>query len=365
MLSDARPWAMALALLIATVTFVAVAPVSAETLEVFAGQDKLVRVNVETVFNDGELVRPNPPSPDRTYRFAWDFDNRRDLDLDSVYDNDNESGYMLTSHRFTSPGEYLCTLTVTNDLGDTAKDTCVVTAVVDELPAAHIKSVSPNQTTEGGDVVFVGEGTDPDGTIEGYSWRSDRDGVLSGNATFNTTSLSVGVHTITFKVLDDKGYWSEPVTATIEVLTRPNEPPTLVVLTNITRADTGTEVEFRVRYTDAEGDAPVFHRVNYGRIVPLHQRVVLEVDGHDLDYTDGKDYLFKTELKVPGNYTFYFEFKDAKNLTVKSEERYIDVREVDDSTPGWGPFTMVSALLLAVGIRSGAFSRRCDRYHDI
>jgi len=358
MLSDALPWAMALALLIATVTFVAVAPVSAETLEVFAGQDKRLPGNIEVVFNDASLVRPSPPDPLRTYTYAWDFDASIDLDGDGIGTNDNETTLLLTAHTFPSPGMYTATLWVYDSAGNVANDTCMVTIIEDVLPTARIVSISPNQTTKGDNVAFDGSGTDPDGSVVGYSWWSDKDGFLSDNATFDTTSLSAGVHTIEFSVLDDKGFRSEPVTATIEVKVKYDRSPTLVVLTNRTRADTGTVVEFKVRYTDADGDLPTLFVLYYGRNMEFLCETLLEVDDGDQDCTDGKDYHYKTKLKEPGNYSYYFEFKDPGRLRLRTNERSIEVRETEGFIPGWGLYATIGALILAVGIKAGASSRR-------
>ncbi|MBN1856649.1 MAG: hypothetical protein JW846_06840 [Dehalococcoidia bacterium] len=87
-----------------------------------------------------------------------------------------------------------------------------------EPPEAYIASVSPTETTAGETVTFVGEGTDTDGTIAGYRWRSDLDGVLSQLPTFETDSLSVGVHVIDFMVQDNTGAWSDKVQGSVKVL---------------------------------------------------------------------------------------------------------------------------------------------------
>ena len=63
---------------------------------------------------------------------------------------------------------------------------------------------------EGEDIYFVGSGSDPDGTIEGYQWRSSRDGILSSSDEFYSDSLSIGIHTIYFKVKDNASVWSNP-----------------------------------------------------------------------------------------------------------------------------------------------------------
>ena len=60
----------------------------------------------------------------------------------------------------------------------------------------------------GSEVSFSGSGTIKSGSIASYKWRSDKDGDLSENSSFNSSSLSNGAHSIYFKVKDSLGRWS-------------------------------------------------------------------------------------------------------------------------------------------------------------
>jgi N-acetylneuraminic acid mutarotase len=84
-------------------------------------------------------------------------------------------------------------------------------------PIAFIDSVTPNPATRGQTVSFVGHGTDPDGSVVDYKWRSSIDGTIGTSATFSLSTLSEGTHTIYFSVKDDSGTWSEEVTAIVTV----------------------------------------------------------------------------------------------------------------------------------------------------
>ncbi len=96
---------------------------------------------------------------------------------------------------------------------------CLLTPLgLNQPPTAYIDSVSPINTTSGGTVTFTGHGIDPDGTVGAYSWRSSRDGDLSTAASFKTSTLSPGTHTIWFKVQDNSGAWSNEVLATVIVV---------------------------------------------------------------------------------------------------------------------------------------------------
>jgi len=79
---------------------------------------------------------------------------------------------------------------------------------LNQPPIAYMDSISPTKASFGEMVTFEGHGTDPNGTVVAYRWRSSLDGDLSTRASFQTSSLSPGVHTIYFKVQDNNGAWS-------------------------------------------------------------------------------------------------------------------------------------------------------------
>jgi len=87
-----------------------------------------------------------------------------------------------------------------------------------ELPTAYIDSVSPARISPGETVAFTGHGIDSDGSVAAYSWRSSLDGEVSTSASFETSSLSEGSHTIWFRVQDDRGDWSNEVPCHVTVL---------------------------------------------------------------------------------------------------------------------------------------------------
>ena len=84
-------------------------------------------------------------------------------------------------------------------------------------PTAYIDSISPTEASLGEMVTFNGHGTDPDGTVVAYRWRSSLDGELGTLASFDTSSLSAGNHTVYLKVQDNNGDWSEEVRSAVTV----------------------------------------------------------------------------------------------------------------------------------------------------
>jgi hypothetical protein len=96
--------------------------------------------------------------------------------------------------------------------------------VVDVPPVAYIDSIIPVESSAGELVSFDGHGTDTDGTVVAYRWRSSIDGELSSKASFETSGLSEGEHIIYIKVQDNNGAWSEEAYSNLVVNTGDVEP---------------------------------------------------------------------------------------------------------------------------------------------
>ncbi len=132
--------------------------------------------------------------------------------------------------------------------------------VLNQQPTATIASIFPISATEGESVSFAGNGTDIDGTITGYKWVSSRDGDLSASASFSTTGLSVGTHTVSFSVQDNNGAWSAVVSSSLNVSEAPvqtgNDSAPVLVSVSPTSGSTlaaGTSsVNINFSYSDNE-----------------------------------------------------------------------------------------------------------------
>jgi len=98
------------------------------------------------------------------------------------------------------------------------------------LPNAYIDSISPTGVTVGDLMTFTGHGTDTDGTVVAYRWRSSIDGELSTTASFDTAELSEGDHTIYLKVQDNNDAWSEEAAEIVQVAAVAVEPEELAIL---------------------------------------------------------------------------------------------------------------------------------------
>ncbi|HAV10084.1 MAG TPA: hypothetical protein DCX22_00460 [Dehalococcoidia bacterium] len=96
---------------------------------------------------------------------------------------------------------------------------------VNKEPVAYIDTLAPTYALAGETISFSGHGTDQDGNITGYSWRSSIDGVINTTASFSSTTLSAGSHTIYFKVQDNAGVWSPETSKAFTIASKDTDAP--------------------------------------------------------------------------------------------------------------------------------------------
>jgi len=87
------------------------------------------------------------------------------------------------------------------------------------IPSGIIEDITPNPAQHPEVVYFSGYGSD-DGEITQYAWRSSIDGEFYNGTESEITynDLSIGTHTIYFKVMDDNGTWSEEAISILEIV---------------------------------------------------------------------------------------------------------------------------------------------------
>jgi len=100
-------------------------------------------------------------------------------------------------------------------------DPDTTTVTVNGIPGARNLTLSPNPATPEDTIILSGLGTD-DGEIARYAWRKGGEELYNGTEDeFELPGLSVGTHTIHFKVQDDEGVWSPEISKTLVVHERP------------------------------------------------------------------------------------------------------------------------------------------------
>ena len=175
---------------------------------------------------------------------GWEWNSSLDGIL-STEEDPSESGF--------TPGTHTISFRVQdNDGGWSDWDTATLIIHPNTLPVAMIDSISPSPVEEGITVSFRGSGTDDDGTIMGYEWNSSLDGVLSNEKDFNGTGFSAGTHTISFRVQDNNGGWSNWDSSTLVVIL--NTPPTGAIGSiSPSPVEEGTITSFTGSGSDSEG----------------------------------------------------------------------------------------------------------------
>jgi len=156
-------------------------------------------------------------------------------------------------------------------------------------PIAYIDSISPNPAPKGQTVSFIGHGTTPDGIIEVYEWKVDNI-FISGSASFSISALSSGTHSISFRVKNDKGIWSEKVYKTLSI--NPNQKPIAFILKPSGSAEFGTPINFTGYGVDPDGEIKAYS----WRSIP--------------SFISSTDASFIISNLPINNYTIYFKVKD-------------------------------------------------------
>jgi len=186
-----------------------------------------------------ESISPNPATQGQTVNFnghgmddgtiiEWEWKSSKDDVLSSSEDFSSSS---------LSVGTHTIGLRVKDDdnkWSEYTERTLTINPIENQenqKPTATIIKPNPTTTTTATfeeSIYFHGIGTDSDGTVVEYSWRSSKDGVFNKNSTFIKSDLSVGTHAIYFKVKDNQGEWSSEDTALLVINTSSspsNEPP--------------------------------------------------------------------------------------------------------------------------------------------
>ena len=252
---------------------------------------------------------------------------------------------LVGQYAFTAGTTYNITITARiesppSTCADAVKFTLVTS---NNAPVATIDSILPNPAFEGTTVAFKGHGSDTDGTIAAYKWKSSIDGNLSDANWFSTSTLSTGSHTITFEVQDNNNLWSEPMNTTLNIQEILNIAPTATI-TSITPnpAAFGQSVTFTGQGTDSDGTIATYSWTS-------------SIDGHLSNVNS-----FSTAILSTGVHTIIFEVQDddgewstevLATLTIGSpaNEKIIDNGDAATSFTGSWP---VSGATGAYGANS-------------
>ncbi len=303
-----------------------------------------------------DLIWPSPATQgEDTIQFAghgedrdgWIEAHEWSSDLDGVLSTEEDFSLEATD---LEAGKHTISYRVQDNDGQWSEsDTeSLVIETLNTRPEAYIDAIYPNPATQGEDTVeFMGHGIDTDGTVEGYEWSSDVDGVLSTDEDFSieAADLTVGTHTISYRVQDDDGAWSAPVTDTL-VIEAHNILPTAHIdsITPNPAAQGEDTVEFSGHGTDTDGT------------VEVHEW------SSDLDGLLSTDEDFSMEASVLSIGAHIISYRvqdddgawstpDTEGLTVElGNDRFVNVQTGDNSNIGSydAPFKTITHALTVV-----------------
>ncbi len=134
----------------------------------------------------------------------------------------NDSNFTISN---LSMGYHIISFSVRDNEGRWSKEVTMNVGIGD-FPEASIDSITGCSSlidcviSEGETVEFTGSAVSEaseDTEVVGYQWISSIDGALSEESIFSTSELSRGSHLITFRAINDIGFWSSNTTATLIV----------------------------------------------------------------------------------------------------------------------------------------------------
>ncbi len=196
--------------------------ISADGEFVAAGSDRVYFFDKDSStplwnYTTGNVVRSVAISADGKYIAAGSWDKKVYL-----FNKDNSAplwsyttGWYVRSVAISADGEYIAA-------GGWDSGDKVYLFNNNIRPTATIDSIEPSPAEKGTTVFFNGSGADSDGTIVGYQWESSIDGELSTEEDFSSNNLSLGHHTITFRVQDNDGVWSTVSDVKVETYEQSN-----------------------------------------------------------------------------------------------------------------------------------------------
>jgi hypothetical protein len=258
----------------------------------------------------------------------------------------------IVTHTYNSVGTFNASLKVRDNDGDTSTNKAEIVITVSErpnqIPIATVESISPNPATFGKDVIFSGYGEDEDGDIIAYHWSSDIDGDLSTFQIFSISSLSIGTHTISFKVQDDEELWSSEVFMTLIVKAK-NEKPSIALTTPKDNEKVMGVITITGTAMDPDGDI---------------QEVEIKIDDGRWETANGDEawsYELDTTLFVDGEHTITIRAFDGEDYSDEFSTSIMIGEVEDEKLSPWLIFALVlvvAVVVIVLALAMGRFSKK-------
>ena len=181
-----------------------------------------------------------------------------------------------------------------------------------QQPTAHLPSISPNPATYGETVTFSGSGSDSDGYIAGYNWRSSTNGQLNTQSTFSASSLSAGTHVIYFKVKDNDGDWSSEKATTLSII---DVAPTAYIDSITPNPVTAGETVYFIGHGTDDGEITEWKWIS------------------SINGVISSSKSFDSSVLSPGAHTIYFQVKDNDNEWSKQDTETLTINDDSSNHP--------------------------------
>ena len=157
------------------------------------------------------------------------------------------------SHTYTAPGNYVATLTVTDDGGAQNVDTFAVAATAPNLLPIAEGSAEPPSGPPPLDVTLSASGSyDPDGSLGNFMWEFEDGSTYWGPTAYFTFNTN-GVHPVILTVYDNRG--AADSTTVYVYVGQPNQNPVAAASANPTTGGAPLDVDFSSAGSyDPDGD---------------------------------------------------------------------------------------------------------------
>jgi len=201
-----------------------------------------------------------------------------------------------------------------------------------DIPVAIIKKIDPNPAVYGETVYFSGDYT-TENPIVNWEWKSNKDGIFGYSKNTQSSSLSVGTHTISFRIKDNENKWSDYDYANLIIESpsnpsNPNQKPTAQIVTiSPASATYGTSIYFHGLGQDSDGTIKSY-------------RWTSSIDG----IISSESTFYKSDLSI-GTHNIYFKVEDNDGEWSTEQTDTIEITQDPTSdnqppvaNPG-GPYT--------------------------
>ena len=207
-------------------------------------------------------------------------------------------------------------------------------------PNATITSINPWPADIEMPVFFNSSSSDIDGVILVYEWNSSIDGLLSIEHNFNMIGLSLGNHTITFRVQDNDGSWSSD-SSSIWIYASPVAIPGA----DLENIEINTEIQFSGAGTDEDGEIVLYE---------------WDFDGDGIFEWSSEENGITTHIyNKAGVYSATLRVTDSDNNTGTDSRRIEIAQGLTSAIPGVIIDEEAGLLIVAtVGLIIAIFSRR-------